>query len=145
VVTGGVGPDARVGAQTRLPNRSLANDLKTKREIRRIQMKMLTSALSFASLCVLAGVCHAGWYTGNVQGVGATNDGTMVVFQVSSFPRKTCTCFSRWPDYFCLNPARQTSKYEVAMVIAAQKTGGRIAANIDEATCVVQAIEIYPN
>lgn len=108
-------------------------------------MKKLMCSLSFASLWVLAGVCDAGWYTGNVQGIGTTYDGTMVVFKVSGFAGRGCTCFSRWPDYFCLNPARQSSKYEVAMVIATQKTGGRIAANIDEASCVVQALEIYPN
>jgi hypothetical protein len=111
----------------------------------RIEMKRLICSLSFVSLWLLAGSCQAGWYTGVVEGMATATNGTTVTFNVAGFARTNCTCWPSWGSYFCLDSQRETHKYEVAMVLCAIASGKRVAANIDEASCMVRALESKPN
>lgn len=84
---------------------------------------------------------YAGWYSGDVTSVAYGYDGATVAFQVTNVTKTSCTCYSPWPTYLCLNAQRNTHKAEIATLLAARMASRKVTVNIDEATCMAVAVE----
>jgi hypothetical protein len=122
-----------------------------KKSIERCAMKKMLSRILCSSLFVGSAMLgmvflsssdsHADWYSGNITSIAYGYDGATVVFQMANVTKTSCTCYSPWPTYLCLNSQRATHKSEVATLLAARVAKRAIAVNIDEGTCTAVAIE----
>lgn len=91
---------------------------------------------------VLASPAHADWHFSKVKDVYFGYDGQATTFTLIGVTRTNCTCYSTWPDRFCLNRARTSYRDEVAGLLLAKSTGQTISVNVDENTCMVVALGI---
>lgn len=106
-------------------------------------MMNLKISLSFGTLLlVLTTSTHADWRTAKIKDIYFGYDGQTTSFTLIGSSKTNCTCYSTWPDRFCLNRARTSYKDEMATMLMAKSTGQNISVNVDENTCMVVALGI---
>jgi hypothetical protein len=89
----------------------------------------------FVVSVLLATSARADWHTGSVTSIGFGYDASTIVFKISGLTKTSCTCYSAWPSYLCIDKARDSWKEEFALLLKASATKELIEININETTC----------
>ena len=86
-----------------------------------------------------------GWSPiGQVAALSYGLNGNSPVVELTNQTKSDCTCYAGWNNSFCLNPARNTYKAELAALMAAQMTKQRISVYIDGA-CLISGLQAFGN
>ena len=97
--------------------------------------KLVTLVLFFCSLNVFAD-----WHRGKITMVAIGYDGKTVSIGQEGFDRTNCTCYSSWPNRYCLDRSRESFKDEYALLLSAQARNKSVSIHIDESTCNITAL-----
>lgn len=82
----------------------------------------------------------ADWHHGKIDMIAIGYDGKTVSIGQVGFTGKNCTCYSAWPNRFCLDPNRETFDKEYALILSAKARDKKVSINIDENSCKIRAI-----
>jgi hypothetical protein len=100
----------------------------------KLQTLLATSLLS------LTGAANADWHYGKVNSLLIGYDGKTIQIRQDGFTRSDCTCYTPWPNGYCMDPTRDTHKDELAIILSAKARNASLAFNIDETTCKIRAM-----
>lgn len=96
---------------------------------------LIVILLAFSSTFIMAD-----WHHGKLGIIAIGYDGKTVSIGQEGFTRSDCTCYSAWPNRFCLDPNRETFEQEYAFILSAKARDKSVSINIDETTCKIRAM-----
>jgi len=97
------------------------------------------SIFSIILLC-MSSTSFADWHVGKIDMIAIGYDGKTISIGQAGATKTDCTCYSVWPNRFCLDRTRESFQQEYAMLLAAKAKDKPVGINIDEQTCFVIAI-----
>lgn len=83
---------------------------------------------------------NAGWHHGKINMVAMGYDGKTISIGQNGYSGTNCTCYSTWPDRYCLDFNRDTHEKEYALILSAKARDKSVSIHIDEKTCKINAI-----
>jgi hypothetical protein len=96
------------------------------------------------SVFILSLLCSlpilADWHSGNVEMVAIGYDGKTISIGQAGSTRTNCTCYSTWPNRYCLDNTRDTFKEEYSLILSAKARNKSLNININEDSCKITAI-----
>ena len=84
--------------------------------------------------------CLADWHKGIINMIAIGYDGKTISVGQVGFTHGNCTCYSTWPNRYCLDRTRDSFKDEYALLLSAKARGTSLGININETTCYIRAI-----
>ena len=96
--------------------------------------------LLFFSVFLMSVSCFADWHSGKIDIIGIGYDGKTIVIGQQGFTKTNCTCYSTWPNRYCLDGNRDSFKDEYALLLSAKARDKSVNINIDETTCYIKAM-----
>ena len=94
----------------------------------------------FLGLMVLSFTANADWHYGKIEMIAIGYDGRTISIGQDGSTKENCTCYSTWPNRYCLDRDRLSFKEEYSLLLAAKAQGKSVALNIDETTCKIRGM-----
>ncbi|NOU49338.1 hypothetical protein HG263_02080 [Pseudoalteromonas sp. JBTF-M23] len=82
----------------------------------------------------------ADWHSGTIEMIAIGYDGKTISIAQKGATKTDCTCYSTWPNRYCLDRTRESFKDEYALLLSAKARNKSVAIHIDETTCKIKAI-----
>lgn len=82
----------------------------------------------------------ANWHSGTIEMIAIGYDGKTISIGQTGSTKTDCTCYSTWPNRYCLDRTRESFKEEYSLLLSAKARNKSLAIHIDETTCKVKAI-----
>lgn len=82
----------------------------------------------------------ADWHSGTIDMIAIGYDGKTISIGQTGSTKENFTCYSTWPNRFCLDRTRESFNEEYALLLSAKARNKSVSINIDETTCFIKAV-----